>query len=100
MLLQRSVIPSLGASGAICGLFAGFCMLYPDTKLQLLILPVFSLEAKYMLLVPICIEAALLVALRNRAGIDFAAHLGGFVFGAAYVWLLKQYANRVGRLER
>lgn len=100
MLLLRSAIPSLGASGAICGLFSTFCMLYPDMKLQFLFLPGFSLEARHMILIPICIESVLLFALRGRAGIDFAAHLGGFAFGAAYVWFLQYYAQRVGRLQR
>jgi membrane associated rhomboid family serine protease len=100
MLLRRSPIPSLGASGAICGLFATFCMLYPDAKLQLLILPGVGLEAKYMLFVPVCIETVLFLASPWwRIGIDFAAHLGGFAFGAAYVWGLKQYAKHK-RLHR
>jgi membrane associated rhomboid family serine protease len=98
MLLRRSPIPSLGASGAICGIFATFCLLYPHAELQLLILPGFSLEAQKMLFVPVVLECALLVFMRNRLGIDFAAHLGGFAFGAAYAWFLKQYAKRARRL--
>lgn len=96
MLAQRSLVPSLGASGAICGLFAAFCMLYPHTNLQLILLPGVSLEARQMIWVPIVIESILLVALRGRARIDFAAHLGGFAFGAAYIWYLQQsLSNRV-----
>jgi membrane associated rhomboid family serine protease len=91
---MRSGIPSLGASGAIAGMFAAFCMLYPNTKMQVLGFPDLQFSASTALLVPICMETILLIAFRTRLRIDFSAHLGGFLFGAGYAYVLREAAAR------
>jgi membrane associated rhomboid family serine protease len=73
-------VPVVGASGAIFGLLLGFGMLFPNTRLMLLFLPV-PIKAKYFVIGYGLIE--LFSGVLNRPGDNVAhfAHVGGMLFG-------------------
>ncbi|MBR9921990.1 MAG: rhomboid family intramembrane serine protease [Bacteroidetes bacterium] len=71
--------PVLGASGAVFGLLAGFGMLFPNTRIMLLIPPI-PMKAKYFVLIYAVLE--LFLGLGNFAsGVAHFAHVGGALFG-------------------
>ena len=82
-------VPTVGASGAVFGLLLAFGMLFPNTELMLLFLPI-PIKAKYF--VALYGIAELYFAMRNAAGDNVAhiAHLGGMIFG----FILIKYWNK------
>jgi membrane associated rhomboid family serine protease len=72
--------PMVGASGAIYGLLVAFGMLFPNTEMMLIFLPV-PIKAKYF--IPILIALALFGGFSDSEGDNVAhfAHLGGALFG-------------------
>src|SRR5215510_13919879 len=92
----RSVIPMVGASGAISGVMGAYLVLYPRVRVHCLIflgffLTTISLPAWTMLLYWIGIQVVSglfsLVATAEQGGVAFWAHVGGFVAGMALVKL-------------
>lgn len=82
MFLVRNGV-SLGASGAVMGLFAAFAYLFPNTELYLFIIPI-PIKAKYM--VPIMAALDLFGAFGPlQSGIAHWAHLGGLAMGFVLV---------------
>lgn len=85
--------PSLGASGALFGVFGCFSYLFPSAKILLLVFPI-----------PGGAWVAFLAATAwNAAGcvlrwgsFDYAAHLGGSLIGVLYGW----YISKVARKQR
>tara|TARA_Y100001978_G_C23686635_1_gene432283 strand:- start:819 stop:1403 length:585 start_codon:yes stop_codon:yes gene_type:complete len=77
-LLVEPSSPTIGASGAVFGLLAGFGTLFPNTKLFLLFPPI-PIKAKYFVLGYACLE--LLNALSVESNIAHWAHLGGAIAG-------------------
>lgn len=73
-------IPVVGASGAVFGILLGFGMLFPNTELIMLFLPV-PIKAKYFVIIYGAIE--LFSGISNQPGDNVAhfAHLGGMIFG-------------------
>ncbi len=73
-------IPTIGASGAIFGILLAFGMLFPNTELFLLFIPI-PIKAKYFVIGYGVIEFFL--GIQNSAGDNVAhfAHLGGMLFG-------------------
>lgn len=82
-------IPVLGASGAVYGLLVGFAMLFPNTKLMLLFLPV-PIAAKYF--VPVLVAIDLFGGFSSIPGDNIAhfAHLGGALFGFIMVLIFQR----------
>ncbi len=72
--------PMVGASGAIYGLLVGFGVLFPNTEMMMIFLPI-PIKAKYF--IPILIALALFGGFANNEGDNIAhfAHLGGALFG-------------------
>ena len=60
------------------------CTQYPDAKLAIIFLPMFPIAAKYALGGLLSLDAAGVV-LRWKL-FDHAGHLGGTLFGAAYIY--------------
>lgn len=83
-------IGMVGASGAIFGVLLAFGMLFPNTELFIMFIPV-PVKAKYAVMIFALIE--LFFGIRNAAGDNIAhfAHLGGMIFG--YI-LLKIWSKR------
>jgi len=71
----------IGASGAIYGLLLAFGLLYPDR--ELLFFFFFPIKAKYFVMILGAI--AFLSAFNVNGGLSNVAHLGGMLFGYAYL---------------
>ena len=91
VMMPNSTVPNLGASGAIAGVMGAFLITYPRDQIRTLIL--FGWFTRITL-----IPAALLIGLwfvtqlfsevgaiadvQSGGGVAYAAHVGGFIFGA------------------
>ncbi len=86
----RSLIPVIGASGAIFGILVAYALMFPETVILLFF--IFPVKIKHAVLVLAGIN--LLGALSSpHAGIAYFAHLGGGLFGYLYLkseWLHRQ----------
>jgi len=83
----------VGASGAIFGLLAGYGMLYPNSKIMLLIPPI-PMKAKYFVLIYGAIELFLGVSNINT-GIAHFAHLGGAITGFLLIMYWRKFGSRL-----
>ena len=94
-----SMIPNVGASGAIAGLMGGYLMLFPKARIDVLFIIVFFIRV-----VPLAAWIVLggWVALQivmgaldwgvDTGGVAYFAHIGGFVAGVAgiaLIWLFR-----------
>lgn len=89
--------PAVGASGAIYGVLVAFGLMYPNTELMLIFLPV-PIKAKYF--IPALLLLDLFSGLTGFSlfGQNIAnwAHIGGALFGfiMAYYWKKNSFNNR------
>ncbi len=84
-----SIIPTIGASGAIYGILAAYALFFPDRYVYMYFL--FPIKMKYLALILGLLEffAAYHQA---QSGIAHAAHLGGMVVGFFYLrYKYRQY---------
>jgi membrane associated rhomboid family serine protease len=97
IVFPGSLVPVLGASGAIAGLMGAFLARFPKTRIRLawivFIKPIkFYVPAYVILPLWLLIEVfwgALFAAARAEGGVAHWAHIGGFAFGALGALLLK-----------
>jgi rhomboid family protein len=77
-----SIIPTIGASGAIYGILAAYALFFPDRYVYMYFL--FPIKMKYLALILGALE---FFSAYNQAqtGIAHAAHLGGMVVGYFYL---------------
>jgi len=71
---------TIGASGAIYGVLVAFAMLFPNTDLYLMFVPV-PVKAKYLIGFFILFELYLGFRMSNDDNVAHFAHLGGALFG-------------------
>jgi membrane associated rhomboid family serine protease len=82
----NSIIPMLGASGAISGVLGGYLLLFPRKQVQAFILRFFTT-------VPAFVAVGLWIVLQivegylsaGEGGVAYAAHIGGFLGGLALI---------------
>jgi membrane associated rhomboid family serine protease len=92
-ILQRKYnIPTVGASGAVFGLLLAFGMLFPNTELMMIFLPI-PIKAKYFVLFYGAIELYQGVSNNPADNVAHFAHLGGMLFG----FILIKYWNKTDR---
>ena len=72
-------IPTVGASGAVFGILLAFGMLFPNTPLMILFLPI-PIKAKYVVIGYGLLELYLGFS-QSGSNIAHFAHLGGMLFG-------------------
>jgi membrane associated rhomboid family serine protease len=89
-----SVIPMVGASGAISGILGAYIILYPKNKISTIIpfgfIRIYKIEAKYYLIIYFVIQ--LYFSMIDPHGrVAYMAHFGGFLGGAA---LIKLFGGR------
>ncbi|MBP9688231.1 MAG: rhomboid family intramembrane serine protease [Bacteroidia bacterium] len=92
-LLQRKLnVPTVGASGAVYGLLLAFGMLFPNTLLFMIFIPI-PIKAKYFVMMYGLLE--IYQGITNNPGDNVAhfAHLGGMLFG----FILIKYWNKTRR---
>ncbi|XP_053601400.1 presenilin-associated rhomboid-like protein, mitochondrial isoform X2 [Plodia interpunctella] len=73
---------SLGASGAIMSVLSYVCVQYPDTRLSIIFLPMYTFAAGTAIKAIMCMD--LTGVLLGWKFFDHAAHLGGALFGIAW----------------
>jgi membrane associated rhomboid family serine protease len=101
----NSQVPTLGASGAIAAVLAGYIVLYPRARVLTLVIIIFfvtviELPAWVMLGIWFVEQAAFAAAnltnpVGGGGGVAYFAHVGGFAFGLLTVRLLATRRNRV-----
>jgi membrane associated rhomboid family serine protease len=84
--------PMVGASGAIFGLLVAFGMLYPNSELYIMFIPV-PVKAKFIIPIYIIFELSLGVAQIPGDSVAHYAHLGGALLGFILVKLWKDKDN-------
>jgi rhomboid family protein len=90
MFKADSIIPSLGASGAIAGVLGAYLVLFPKRKVKVLVarqvvaMPAFIVLGLWILLQ---VFSQISVVGGQTGGIAYMAHIGGFVAGVALILL-------------
>jgi len=82
-----SIIPMLGASGAISGILGGYLLLFPTRRVRALIFYVFTTVPAYVAL-GLWIGYQILLGYLTPAGtggVAYAAHIGGFIVGLVLI---------------
>ena len=90
MVGTDSVIPSLGASGAIAGVLGGYLVLFPKRKVQVLMVrQIVSMPAFMVLGLWILLQVFSQISVIGGAGggVAYMAHIGGFVAGVVLIFL-------------
>lgn len=90
-IFSAYMIPVLGASGAVYGVFAAFAFLFPNTQLMLLFPPI-PIKAKWLIL-GLAIFDLYSGINGYKTGIAHFAHLGGMLFG----FLIVYFWNKKGK---
>jgi membrane associated rhomboid family serine protease len=99
-----SVVPLIGASGAIAGVLGGYLVLFPRQRVLtviplIIVWPVFEVPAWILLVIWFALQGigGLQSYGSGEAGVAFFAHLGGFVAGMVLVLLLARRRPRARR---
>jgi len=90
-------VPAVGASGAIYGILVAFGMMYPNTELMLIFLPI-PIKAKYFIPALLLIDLFSGLTGFSLFGQNIAnwAHIGGALFGfiMAYYWKKNSFNDK------
>ena len=94
-----SILPSLGASGAIAGVLAGYLVLFPRNRVRVLL-------GYFITTVPAILMIGLWAVIQfvngfgatgvnaQSGGVAYMAHIGGFIAGLLLAFLLRPFADR------
>ncbi|MFO0815710.1 MAG: rhomboid family intramembrane serine protease [Gemmatales bacterium] len=87
--IPQSIIPTLGASGAISGVMAGYIMLFPH-KLIAVIIGFFAVELPAWVVIGVWFAFQIINGMGTfgdptGGGIAYSAHIGGFAIGLALI---------------
>lgn len=97
-----STIPTIGASGAVSGVLGAYLVLFPHARVQTLVTLGWFIRIIYL---PAWVLLLFWIGLQflNQAveplqgaggGVAYAAHIGGFVAGAALILLFRKHRRR------
>lgn len=84
---SNSVIPMLGASGAISGVLGGYVLLFPQRQVRAIIF-------NFLTTVPAIVAVGIWIAYQlilgyltpsGTGGVAYAAHIGGFIAGVVFI---------------
>jgi len=85
--INSSLLSGVGASGAIFGLLTAFGILFPNTELYLIFIPI-PIKAKYLIGVYVLYELYNSIAANDN--INHLAHIGGALVGAIIVLIWRK----------
>lgn len=91
----NSIIPSLGASGAISGVLGGYLLLYPKRRVRVIIFRIFTEVPAYVAIGLWFVMQLVQSFFDAGGGVAYAAHIGGFIAGLI---LIKPFL--LGRAEQ
>lgn len=95
MIFPGSMMPVVGASGAIAGLMGAFLARFPKTKIKMMWIffwmRPFKFDVPAYILLPLwlAIQLAWGISAPNEGGVAYWAHVGGFAFGMIGAVLLR-----------
>ncbi|HET9253103.1 MAG TPA: rhomboid family intramembrane serine protease [Candidatus Eisenbacteria bacterium] len=97
VLQPESAIPTVGASGAISGVLAGYAVLFPRARVVTLVplgffIQLMELPAVVLLVIWVVIQALsglVSFGVGQSGGVAWGAHVGGFVAGLVLVKLFR-----------
>jgi membrane associated rhomboid family serine protease len=89
VLSPDSIIPMLGASGAISGVLGGYVLLFPTRQVRVIIMRIFTTVPAYVAIGIWIVYQVVLGYFSDpgSGGVAYAAHIGGFVAGLALIKL-------------
>jgi membrane associated rhomboid family serine protease len=98
----NSMIPTVGASGAIAGVMGGYFILYPRARVLVWFPPIFLFHVPawvmlgFWFVVQFLSGAASAIAVTSQTagGIAFWAHVGGFVVGVLMIKVFRERPQR------
>lgn len=99
MFSAESIIPSLGASGAISGVLAGYLVLFPKNRVRVLVGMRYVQEVPAIVMIGLwavfqfIAGAASITESAQTSGVAYMAHIGGFVAGLVLAFLLRGVAD-------
>jgi len=98
-----SVVPVVGASGAIAGILGMYAIFFPWNKVKILLfllvyLRVFRIDSIYFLLLWFAVQVLFALFSPADSFVAYWAHTGGFIFGVfvAYLIILSSRRQRAG----
>ena len=96
----NSLLPTIGASGAIAGVMGAYIVLYPKSRVLTLVtliifweiieLPAVALLGVWFLMQLVNAGAVAVTASTTGGGVAFMAHVAGFVMGAIAIFVFKR----------
>ncbi len=94
-----SIVPAVGASGAIAGVMGGYLVLFPNARIDILIIfgfiiRVITVSAYFVLMYWIFFQVILgLGSLSNtlKDNVAYFAHIGGFISGYVLIKIYKKF---------
>lgn len=100
-----TVVPAVGASGAIAGVLGAYLMMYPFASIQVIIFPLFFIPffLPAIVLIGVWFVMQLVSGLGDLgqstvgSGVAWWAHIGGFIAGAILIWIFKRPQPRAWR---
>jgi membrane associated rhomboid family serine protease len=102
-----SVIPSLGASGAISGVLAAYLVNFPQNRVRVLVGLRYATEVPALMMIGLwaLIQFAsgigsIAVSDQTGGGVAYWAHIGGFIAGALIAYLLRPFLRGSGLAPR
>ena len=98
VMSSDSMVPTIGASGAIAGVMGAYFVLYPQSRVLTLI-PIFWFQVVevpaivllgFWFLMQLVNAGALAATTSHTGGVAFAAHVAGFLVGAGGVFIFRK----------
>lgn len=96
-----SVIPSLGASGAISGVLAAYLVFFPQNRVRVLVamrsvteVPALTMIGLWALIQFVSGIGSIAVSEQTGGGVAYWAHIGGFVAGLVLAFVLRSVMGR------
>lgn len=99
MMDPASSIPNVGASGAIAGVLGAYLLLFPYTKIQVLLgrqvtqMPAL-LVIGFWFLIQFVSSIGTAANVEGSGGVAYMAHIGGFVFGLISTYLYTKVSSK------
>ena len=91
----ESSIPNVGASGAIAGVLGAYILLFPQSRVNVLLgrqivaMPAFAVLGMWIVLQLVSGVGTIAVTDESAGGIAYMAHIGGFVSGLLMTFLFR-----------
>jgi membrane associated rhomboid family serine protease len=92
---SNSAIPNVGASGAIAGVLGAYILLFPQSRVNVLLgrqivaMPAFAVLGMWIVLQLVSGVGTIAATDESAGGIAYMAHIGGFVSGLLMTFLFR-----------